>query len=166
MKSPTRGSLAALLACAAVTAGAGSAVAGERVPVSVPMEGVEHALGIPAPRVGAQLPVPVPGAVDGPRYVEGRLLPAGLVPVVPFSVPLPGVAAQSLVPHVVGGGADRASAVVGGPDAVVGTPGVSFDAPVSGPRPDSFGLPRAALPVAGLRTPPLQTAPAAWLHLT
>ncbi|MGX2996331.1 hypothetical protein JNUCC64_18995 [Streptomyces sp. JNUCC 64] len=163
MKSTSRGSLTALLACAAVAAGSGSAVAGERVPVSLPMEGLEHALGLTGPRVGAELPVPVPGAVEGPRYVEGRLMPSGIVPVVPFSVPLPGAEVDSLVPRVFGGEADRVRALAGGPDAVAGTPGLTLDAPLTAPRPDAFGLPAATLPVTGLQTPPLRTAPAAHL---
>ncbi|MFF2849634.1 hypothetical protein ACFVT5_25345 [Streptomyces sp. NPDC058001] len=165
MKSTARGSLAALLTCVAAAAAATPAVAGEQVPVSVPMEGVENVLGLRAPQISGGIPVPTPGAMDRPRYVQGRMLPAHALPQVPLTSPLPEARLSSPVPTLLGGASDRLGLSTGGSELTTATPGASLDAPLSAPQADQFGLPRVALPVAALHSPLLQAAPGAELGL-
>ncbi|MFJ6568858.1 hypothetical protein ACIQNU_15670 [Streptomyces sp. NPDC091292] len=163
MKSTARGSLAALLSCVAAATAAGPAVAGEQVPVSVPMEGVENVLGIRAPQISGGIPVPVPGVMDRPRYVQGRMLPANALPKVPLSSPLPEANLTAPLPRLLGGVSDQLGLSTGGGELKTETPGASLDAPLSAPQADQFGLPRLTLPVAALSAPLVQAAPGAEL---
>ncbi|MDQ0990987.1 energy-converting hydrogenase Eha subunit E [Streptomyces sp. V3I7] len=69
MKPSTRGTLAAIVTgvAAAVGAAATPAAAIGAVPVPVPLDGVEKSLNVELPTVGGELPVPAPGALEGPR---------------------------------------------------------------------------------------------------
>ncbi|RPE43800.1 hypothetical protein EDD90_7015 [Streptomyces sp. Ag109_O5-1] len=162
MKPTTRGTLAAVVtgvaaAAAAVGAAATPAAAAGTIPVTVPLDGVSESLDTEMPRLGMELPLLTPGAPDGPRYVEGRLLPDRALPQVPVSGGLPGLDLRAPLPHVLGDRFDHAG--VDAPAAGLRTlaPGLSADAPLTAPDPRNFGLPGPKLPQAGVLAPVLQT---------
>ncbi|MFD5629336.1 MULTISPECIES: hypothetical protein [unclassified Streptomyces] len=159
MKPTTRGTLAAVLTgvAAAVGAAATPAAAGETVPVPVPLDGVERALNVQLPKISGQLPVPVPGSPDGPRYVEGRLIPEHALPQLPVSSGLPGVDVRAPLPHLLGNGFDHLGIAAPAADVQTLTPGLSVDTPLTPPNPDNFGLPKPKVPQAAVLTPLLQT---------
>lgn len=98
------------MTCVATAVGAvaaAPAVAADVVPVSVPLNGVERSLGLKAPGIAGELPLPLPGRVEGPRYVEGRMIPDRAVPQVPLSGGLPGADVRTPLPHVLGDGFDH-----------------------------------------------------------
>ena len=164
MKTTTRGTLAAVVTCVAAAV-ATPAVAAEGVPVAVPLNGVENALNTEMPRVGGTLPLPTPGSPDGPRYVEGRMLPDRVVPRLPVTSGLPAVDLRTPVPHVLGNTFGHVAASTPSSDLRALTPGASLDAPLTAPRPGRLGLPAAKLPEVGVLAPVLQTAPGANLGL-
>ncbi|MEU0459020.1 hypothetical protein ABZ322_40065, partial [Streptomyces sp. NPDC006129] len=105
MKSTTRGTLAAVITCVAAAAGAAAATpaaAVGTVPVPVPLGGAEKALNVELPEATGELPVPMPGSPDGPRYVEGRLIPERAIPQLPVHGGLPGADLRAPLPHVLG----------------------------------------------------------------
>ncbi|MEU1037169.1 hypothetical protein ACFYP4_06815 [Streptomyces sp. NPDC005551] len=161
MKSTTRATLAAVLTGVAASVGAAAtpAFAAPAVPVPVPLGGAERALGMELPRVAGELPVPVPGSPNGPRYVTGHLLPERTLPQVPISTALLGADVDAPLPQALGD--DFEHLVVDAPasDLRTLTPGVSTDAPLTAPNPGHLGLPDPKLPQAGVLTPTLQTAP-------
>ncbi|GGZ42708.1 MULTISPECIES: hypothetical protein [Streptomyces rochei group] len=163
MKSTTRRTLAAVLTgvAAAVGAAATPAAAAAAVPVPVPLDGAETALGMELPEVEGELPVPKPGAPEGPRYVEGRLLPERTLPQLPVSSGLPGVDLRQPLPRVLGDEFDHAAVDVPAADLRALAPGLSLDAPLSAPDGDGFGLPAAKLPQAGVLSPVVQSVPTA-----
>ncbi|MFD4522449.1 hypothetical protein ACFWP7_00625 [Streptomyces sp. NPDC058470] len=164
MKSTTRGTLAAVLTGVAAAVGAAAAtpaVAAGTVPVPVPLDGVESALNMQLPKVSGQLPVPMPGSPDGPRYVEGRLLPERALPQLPVGAGLPGVDVHTPLPHVLGDGFDHLGVGAPAADLRTLTPGLSLDTPLTPPNPDNFGLPELKLPQVAVLTPLLQTVPGA-----
>jgi hypothetical protein len=166
MKPTTRGTLAAVLTGVAAAVGAAAAapaVAAEAVPVPVPLNGVENALNVQMPKIAGELPVPMPGAPEGPRYVEGRLIPEHALPQLPVTGGLPGADARTPLPHVLGDGFDHLG--VGAPAAGLRalTPGLSLDTPLTAPSADNFGSPK--LPQAAVRTPLLKTMPGANLEM-
>ncbi|MCF4138384.1 hypothetical protein L1856_19230 [Streptomyces sp. Tue 6430] len=168
MKSTTRGTLAAVLTCAAAAAGAASAApaaAVGTVPVPVPLDGVERSLHVELPRIGGELPLPLPGAPEGPRYVEGRLVPERVIPQLPVSAGLPGLDARTALPEVLGDGSHHVGVDAPASDLRALGPGLTLDAPLTAPDPDRFGLPGLQLPQAGVLTPVLQTVPGADLGL-
>ncbi|GLF94359.1 hypothetical protein [Streptomyces yaizuensis] len=164
MKSTTRGTLAAVLACMASAVGAAPAVAGTSVPVTLPLESLETVVPIEAPSLATGVPVPVPGALEGPRHAPGRLLPERILPQVPFTAELPRTVAALPLEHPLREGrlgvATLASAAE---DLLVTTPGATLGAPVSAPRPELLGQPEPVLPQAALLTPQLTGAPGAAL---
>ncbi|MDQ1038552.1 hypothetical protein QFZ75_004968 [Streptomyces sp. V3I8] len=164
MKSTTRGTLAAVITCVAAAV-ATPAVAADAVPVVVPLGGAEHALDMEMPRVGGTVPLLRPGSPDGPRYIEGRLLPERALPQLPVTTGLPELDARAPLPRVLGDTFDHLSATT--PDTTVRalTPGASLDAPLTAPRPEMLGLPAAKLPEVGLLAPVLQAAPGADLDV-
>ncbi|MFJ8020228.1 hypothetical protein [Streptomyces sp. NPDC096311] len=164
MKPTTRGTLAAIVTGVAAVMGAAAAtpaVAAETVPVPVPLDGVERALNLQTPKIAGELPVPMPGGPEGPRYVEGRMLPEQAVPQLPVGAGLPGADARAPLPHLLGHGFDHLG--VDAPAAALATltPGLSLDAPLTAPNPDHFGLPGLKLPQAAVLGPLLKTAPGA-----
>ncbi|MFE6283384.1 hypothetical protein [Streptomyces sp. NPDC057877] len=165
MKPTTRGTLAAAITCvAAATAGAASAspaAAVTAVPVPVPLGGVEKSLNVELPEVRGELPVPVPGEPEGPRYVEGRLLPDRAVPQLPVHAGLPGGEARAPLPHVLGSRFDHLAVSAPASDLRTLAPGVTVDAPLTQPDAHRYGLPGTKLPQAGVLTPMLQAVPAA-----
>ncbi|MFG3088257.1 hypothetical protein ACGGAI_11650 [Streptomyces antibioticus] len=164
MKPTTRGTLAAVLTCLATAAGAAAATpaaAVGTVPVPLPLDGVENALGVELPRAGGELPLPTPGAVEGPRYVEGRLLPDRTVPQVPLGAGLPGLGLSAPLPELLGGDADHVGLDAPASDLRTLGPGLALDAPLTAPDPGNFGLPAPKLPQAGVITPVLQAVPGA-----
>ncbi|MFB8248856.1 hypothetical protein ACFC5X_27915 [Streptomyces sp. NPDC055952] len=168
MKSTTRGTLAAVMTCVAAAAGAAAATpaaAVGTVPVPLPLGGAEKALGMELPEAGGRLPVPVPGSPDGPRYVEGRLLPDRAVPQLPVHSGLPGADVRAPLPHVLGNGFDHLGVDAPASDLHTLAPGLSVDAPLGAPNPAGFGLPQAQLPQVGLLAPLVQTGPAADLGI-
>ncbi|PZT69453.1 hypothetical protein DN402_22555 [Streptomyces sp. SW4] len=162
MKS-TRGTLAAVVTgvAAAVGVAATPAAAVAAVPVPVPLDGAEKALGMELPEAGAELPLPKPGAPDGPRYVEGRLLPERALPQLPLHSGLPGADVRQPLPHVLGDDFDHVAVDAPASDLRALAPGLTADAPLTGPSADSFGLPTTKLPQAGVLAPVVQTVPTA-----
>lgn len=167
MKSTTRGTLAAVITgvAAAVGATATPAAAVDTVPVPVPLEGVEHSLQMELPKLGAEVPLLTPGTPDGPRYVEGRLIPARAIPQLPVGGALPGAGARAPLPHVLGDDFDHVGVDAPASDLRTLSPGLSLDAPLTAPSADNFGLPDPKLPQAGVLTPMVQTVPGADLGL-
>lgn len=166
MKSTTRGTLAAVLTCVAAAAGAATpAAAVGTVPVPVPLDGVEKSLHVELPRVGGEVPLPLPGAPEGPRYVEGRLVPERVIPQLPVSAGLPGLDTRAPLPEVLGDGFHHVDVDAPASDLRALGPGLALDAPLTAPDPDRFGLPGLQLPQAGVLTPVLQTVPGADLGL-
>ncbi|MFJ9560681.1 hypothetical protein ACIRQQ_11635 [Streptomyces fuscichromogenes] len=162
MKPTTRGTLAAVVTgvaatVAAVGAAAGPAAAAGAVPVPVPLDGVEKSLNMEVPRLGMELPLLMPGAPDGPRYVEGRLLPDRALPQLPVSGGLPGVDLRAPLPHVLGADFDHVGVDAPAGDLRTLAPGLSVEAPLTAPDPGNFGLPGLQSPRAGLLAPVVQT---------
>jgi hypothetical protein len=168
MKSTTRGTLAAVLTCVAAAAGAASATSAAAVgtlPVPVPLDGVEKSLNVELPKIGGEIPLPMPGAPEGPRYVEGRLIPDRVIPQLPVSAGLPGLGLRAPLPEVLGDGFNHVGLDAPASDLRTLSPGLTLDAPLTAPNPDRFGLPDLQLPQAGVLTPVLQTVPGANLGL-
>lgn len=166
MKSTTRTLAAAVLTGMAAAVGAAApAVAAGTVPVPVPLDGVEKSLDVSLPRAGGELPLLTPGVPEGPRYVEGRMIPASTLPQVPMGAALPGLSAGAPLPQVVGKGFDQAGVSVPAADLRTLTPGLSADTPLTAPKSEVFGLPTAKEPQAAVLTPLLQTAPTGDLGL-
>jgi len=164
MKSTTRGTLAAVVTCVAAAV-ATPAVAAEGIPVAVPLEGAERALNTELPSISGRLPLIRPGRPDGPRYVEGRMVPEGAVPRVPISSNLPSVDLRTPLPLPIGDAVDRLAVSTPTSDLRALTPGASLDAPLTAPRRGHIGLPATKLPEIALLAPVLQTAPGATLGL-
>jgi hypothetical protein len=167
MKSTTRGTIAAVVTgvAAAMGAAATPASAAETVPVPVPLEGVENSLRMEVPRISAELPVLTPGAPDGPRYVEGRLLPDRALPQLPVSGGLPGVNVHAPLPHVLGDRFDHVEVGTQAADMDALAPGLVVDAPLTSPDAENFGLPDTKLPEVGVLAPVLRTVPTANLGM-
>ncbi|MGW7300931.1 hypothetical protein [Streptomyces sp. NPDC054829] len=158
MKSTTRGTLVAVVTgVAAAVAGAAPAAAVGTVPVPVPLDGVEKSLNMELPRISGELPVPMPGAPEGPRYVEGRLIPERVLPQLPVTGGLPGLDVRSPLPHLLGDEFDHVGVDAPASDLRTLAPGLTLDAPLTPPNPDNFGLPEPKLPQVGLLAPVLQT---------
>ncbi|MFJ1974861.1 hypothetical protein ACIO93_40245 [Streptomyces sp. NPDC087903] len=166
MKPTTRGTLAAVITgVAAVGATAAPAAALGTVPVPVPLDGAEKALNLELPVIGGELPMPMPGLPDQPRYVEGRLIPEPVIPQVPLDGGLPGAGLRAPLPHVLGDGFDHVAVGVPAADLRTLSPGLTLDAPLTAPNPDNYGLPAVQLPQAGVLAPVLQTVPGADLGM-
>ncbi|MEV4444860.1 hypothetical protein [Streptomyces mirabilis] len=164
MKSTTRGTLAAVVTGVAAAMGAAAvtpAVAAEKVPVPVPLDGVGRALNLQTPKIAGELPVPMPGGPEGPRYVEGRLLPDRAVPRLPVGAGLPGAGLRTPLPNLLGHGFDHLGADAPAADLTTLTPGLAADTPLSAPNPDHYGLPDLKLPQAAVLGPLLKTVPGA-----
>jgi hypothetical protein len=159
MKPTTRGTLAAVVAgaAAAVGAAAGPAAATGSVPVPVPLQGASAALGMPMPEAGLEVPLLTSGAPEGPRYVTGRLLPERTIPQVPLRGALPGAHVRAPLPRLVGDGYDHVGADLPASGLRALSPGVTADAPLTGPDPQHFGLPALKQPELGVLAPVLQT---------
>ncbi|MFJ3665250.1 hypothetical protein ACIPSE_02225 [Streptomyces sp. NPDC090106] len=163
MKSTTRGTLAALLTgvAAAVGATATPAAAVETVPVPVPLQGVENSLGVELPTLAGEIPLPTPGAPEGPQYVEGRLIPERVIPQLPVSGGLPGADLRAPLPRLLGDDFDHVGVGTEAADLRTLAPGLTLDAPLTAPGADNYGMPEPKLPQVGVLTPLLQTVPAA-----
>ena len=169
MKSTTRGTLAAVITCVAAAAGAAVSVtpaaAIGTVPVPVPLDGVEKSLNVELPTVGGELPLPTPGAPEGPRFVEGRLIPDRVVPQLPVAAGLPGLGLRAPLPEVLGADFNHVGLAAPASDLRTQGPGLALDAPLTAPNPDRFGLPDLQVPQVGVITPVLQAVPGADLGL-
>jgi hypothetical protein len=165
MKPTTRGSLAAVVTgvTAAVGVAASPAAAVGTVPVPVPLNGAEKSLGMELPEIGAELPLLVPGSPEGPRYVEGRLVPDRALPQVPVRGGLPGADVRAPLPRLLGGDFGHLGLRAPASDLRTLSPGLAVDAPLTPPNPDNYGLPGLKLPQAGVAAPALQTVPGAEL---
>jgi hypothetical protein len=150
---------------AAVTgaAVANPAAAAATVPIPVPLNGLEQALNVRAPKISGELPVPMPGRPEGPRYVEGRMLPERAVPQLPLRAGLPGAETRTPIPHILGDGFDHLGLGAPAADLTTMTPGLSLDAPLTAPRNGS--LPQPKLPQAAVLTPLVKTVPGANLDM-
>ncbi|MFI5871797.1 hypothetical protein ACIBAH_05020 [Streptomyces sp. NPDC051445] len=169
MKSTTRGTLAAVITCVAAAAAAAAsatpAAAIGTVPVPVPLDGVEKSLNVELPTIGGEIPLPTPGAPEGPRFAEGRLLPERAVPQLPVAAGLPGVGLRAPLPEVLGDDFNHLSLDAPASDLRTIGPGLALDAPLTAPNPDRFGMPDLQPPQAGVVTPVLQAEPGADLGL-
>ncbi|MEU9392485.1 hypothetical protein AB0D86_21070 [Streptomyces sp. NPDC048324] len=166
MKSTTRGTLAAVITGVAAAVGAAApAVAVGTVPVAVPLEGAEQALGMELPQLGGQIPLPTSGKPEGPRYVEGRLIPEHTLPQLPVAGGLPGAGLRAPLPHVLGDRFDHVGLSTPASDLRTLAPGLDLDAPLTQPSADNGGLPGPKLPEAGVLAPVLQTVPGADLGM-
>ncbi|MFF3844563.1 hypothetical protein [Streptomyces sp. NPDC002328] len=165
MKPTSRRTLAAVITCVAAAAGAAAsatpAAAAGAVPVPVPLGGAETALGMELPEIGGRVPLPTPGAPEGPRYVEGRLIPERAVPQLPVSAGLPGAGLRAPLPEALGDDFNHLGLDAPASDLRTLGPGLELDAPLTPPDAQAFGLPGLELPQAGVVTPLLQTVPAA-----
>lgn len=164
MKSTTRGTIAAVITAVAAATGAAvatPAAAIGTVPVPVPLEGAESALGMELPKLGGEVPVPMPGSPEGPRYVEGRLIPERVLPQLPVHGGLPGANLRAPLPHVLGDGFDHVGVSTPASDLRTMAPGLALDVPLTPPNPDNFGLPDLKAPQLGVLAPVLQTVPGA-----
>ncbi|MDQ0581099.1 hypothetical protein [Streptomyces rishiriensis] len=170
MKSTTRGTLAAVITCVAAAAGAAACVtpaaAIGTVPVPVPLDGVEKSLNVELPTIGGEIPLPTPGAPEGPRFVEGRLIPERVVPQLPVAAGLPGVGLRAPLPEILGSEFNHLGLDAPASDLRTLSPGLTLDAPLTAPNPDRFGLPDLQLPQAGVITPVLQAVPGANLGVS
>ncbi|MER6997015.1 hypothetical protein [Streptomyces sp. NPDC000410] len=166
MKLIVRGSLGVFMTCVAAAVAAPSAAAGTHVPVAVPLGGLEHALPLDAPTLRTGVPVPLPGVPEGPRYVKGRMLPAGLLPQVPVTTELPPTRVGLPLPHPLSEReSGTAQLVVPVSDLTTVTPGAEAQPPLTAPGGADFGLPGTALPQAGIVAPVLRGEPGAVLGL-
>lgn len=166
MKSITRGSLAAVLACVASAAGAAPAAAGVSAPVRLPLESLETVVPVQAPELSTGIPVPVPGAPEGLRHVPGRLLPHALLPQVPFTAELPRTVAELPVEQPLHEGTLGVAGLASeAGDLRLTAPGATLGAPLSAPRPELFGQPEPVLPELGLLAPELMGSPSAGVLL-
>ncbi|MFI7503453.1 hypothetical protein ACIBVL_34285 [Streptomyces sp. NPDC049687] len=168
MKPTTRGTLAAVLTCVAAAAGAAAATPAAAigtVPVPVPLNGVEKSLNVELPEIGGEIPLPTPGAPEGPRHVEGRLIPEHVVPRLPVDGGLPGAGLRAPLPEILGDGSNHVGLDAPASDLRTLGPGVALDAPLTPPNPGNFGVPEPKLPQAGVATPVLQAVPGANLGL-
>ncbi|MFE4855666.1 hypothetical protein [Streptomyces sp. NPDC056670] len=158
----SRAGLAGIMACMATAAAVAPAAAAPAVPVTVPLGTLNTVLPFDAPTLHTGLPLPVPGAPDGPRYVKGNLLPHNMVPAIPVESALPNTQIDTPVPDPLSGRNLGTPALVS-PDTTLHTitPGADLGAPLSEPRTALFGLPAIVLPEAGVTAPALQGAPAA-----
>lgn len=162
MKSTTRGTLAAVLTCVAAAATGGAAASpAAAVPIPVPLEGAETALGTELPQLAADIPAPKPGVPQGPRYVEGRFLPERVLPQVPVRGGLPGADLRAPVPRALGDDFDHLGVSAPSSDLRTLAPGLDVDAPLTAPNGESFGMPETKLPQVGVLAPALQTVPGA-----
>ncbi|MFP3989190.1 hypothetical protein U9R90_17140 [Streptomyces sp. E11-3] len=167
MKMTAKGTIAALVGSVAAATGAATAVAAEQVPVSVPLSGVENALHMEAPRLSTGVPIPLPGEPEGPRYVEGQLLPDQILPQLPISSELPATQVVTPLPQLVPTETvDHLGVATDGSDVATRTPGASVNPPLTGPLANRFGLPDVTLPQASLETPAVQSEPGAELGLS
>jgi hypothetical protein len=164
MKSTTRGTIAAVIRPGGAPPGAPPATPAAAlgtVPVPVPLGGAESALGMELPKLGGEIPVPMPGTPEGPRYVEGRLIPERALPQLPVHGGLPGIGLRAPLPHLLGDGFDHVGISTPASDLRTLAPGLALDAPLTPPNPDNFGLPDLKAPQAGVLAPVLQTVPGA-----
>jgi hypothetical protein len=159
MKSTTRGSLAAVLACMASAVAAAPAVADASVPVSVPLESLETVLPVEAPQLRAGVPLLASGVPDGPRYVTGKLLPQNMLPAVPIGGEMPETLLELPVENPLGeGDLGVAHARAERSDVELTTPRATLGGPLTASPSDAFGLPdvtRAALGTPALRGTPV-----------
>ncbi|MET8406999.1 hypothetical protein ABZV34_02590 [Streptomyces sp. NPDC005195] len=162
MKPTARGTLAVVVTGVGAVIGAAAAtpvVAARTVPVPAPLDGAERGLNLPAPEIAGQPPVPMPGSPEGPRYVGGRLLPAGAVPQLPVSAGPPGADVRTTLPHVPGKGFGHLGLDASAADLATPPPGLSLDAPLTAPNPEHLGMPDPKLLQDAVLTPPPKTAP-------
>ncbi|WP_432133088.1 MULTISPECIES: hypothetical protein [unclassified Streptomyces] len=164
MKSTTRGTVAAVLMAAGAATATPAAAVGT-VPVPVPLDGVENSLNVELPRIGGEVPLPVPGVPNGPQYVEGRLIPERVIPQLPVGAGLPGAQVRAPLPEILGDEFNHVGVSAPASDLRTLGPGVALDAPLTPPNADNFGLPDLKLPQAGVITPVLQAVPGADLGL-
>ncbi|WP_320779160.1 hypothetical protein [Streptomyces sp. CRN 30] len=160
MKPTTRVTLAAVVSGVAAAMGV-TATPAAAVPVPVPLSGAEQALGMELPEVAGELPVLTPGAPDGPRYTEDRLLPERALPQLPLHGGLPGADVRQPLPQVGGDGFDHVGLDTPASDVRALAPSLAVDAPLGPPSADSLGLPTTRLPQAGLVSPMVRTIPSA-----
>uniref|UniRef100_A0AAU3HZ87 Secreted protein n=1 Tax=Streptomyces sp. NBC_01393 TaxID=2903851 RepID=A0AAU3HZ87_9ACTN len=168
MKPTARGALAAVMTGVVAAVGAAAvapAVAADTVPVPVPLNGVEQSLGVKAPKVAGELPLPLPGRQEGPWYVVGRTIPDRAAPQVPLSGGLPGADVRTPLPHMVGNGFEHLGLSAPAADLRTLTPGVSLDGPLGAPDPDHLGLPGLKQPQAAVLAPLVRAVPTANLEM-
>ncbi|NBE54806.1 hypothetical protein [Streptomyces boluensis] len=167
MKLTSRAGLAALMTCMASAAAVTPAVAGDSVPVPVPLEGLEHALPIEAPELHGGVPLPKPGAPVIAERGEGRLVSRDVLPQLPVHSALPRTVLD--VPVTDPLSQERVAGLgIESPDSPVEalSPGLGLDAPLTEPGAGPLGLPEATLPQLAVLAPALQAEPGADTRLS
>ncbi|NEB75780.1 hypothetical protein G3I40_11140 [Streptomyces sp. SID14478] len=161
MNRTARATLTVLTACIAAAAASTPALAAG-VPVEVPLDGVESALHVDAPRLSTEAPIPMPGTPVGPQYSADHVLPQRALPQLPLSSELPATDAKVPLPQLLATeDVDRLGLTTEGSDVRTLTPGASVNPPLTGPRAHRFGLPEVAAPQAAFGAPDVQAQPGA-----
>uniref|UniRef100_A0AAU2V7R4 Uncharacterized protein n=1 Tax=Streptomyces sp. NBC_00003 TaxID=2903608 RepID=A0AAU2V7R4_9ACTN len=156
----SRAGLASVMACMATAASVAPAAAiasAPYVPIAPPLRVLNTVLPFEAPTVNTGMPLPIPGAPNGPRYVKGKLLPTNMVPAIPFDTALPNTHIGTPLPNPLTAGSLETPELVS-PESPLhaATPGANIGAPLGGPR---AGLPPLAMPAAGVSAPAVQGNP-------
>ncbi|WP_438293220.1 hypothetical protein [Streptomyces sp. HUAS TT7] len=155
----SRTGLAGVMACMATAAAVAPAAAEvPAVPINIPLFVLNTALPIDAPTLRTGMPLPIPGAPNGPRYVKGKVLPTNMVPAIPFDSALPSTHISTPLPNpVTSGNIGTPELVSPGSELRAATPGADLGAPIS--RPEPGRLPDLTMPVAGVSAPAVQGDP-------
>ncbi|MER5929409.1 hypothetical protein [Streptomyces sp. NPDC002054] len=161
-----RGSIAALMTCMAAAGAAAPAVAGG-VPVGVPLDAVEGALGVDAPRLGTGVPLPVVGAIEPPVHHQGDMLPTPVLPAIPVGTELGDTLVSSPVPNLLGSKETDGEGSLDAPATTLlaRSPGAVLGSPLTMPDASNSGLPNVVAPKLGVIGPELTGAPTALLGL-
>ncbi|MEV5611038.1 hypothetical protein [Streptomyces sp. NPDC052225] len=166
MSIKARGTIAVLTGCLAAVAGAVPAVASSNVPIRVPLDGLESALHMDAPRLSTAAPIPLPGTPGGPRYTRGHVLPQQPIPQLPVSSELPATDAELPLPQLLAtDDVERLGLTTEASGVRAATPGATVNPPLTGPRSNRMGLPEVAPPQAAVAVPDVQARPGADLAL-
>ncbi|MCB5165501.1 hypothetical protein LG634_11740 [Streptomyces bambusae] len=145
---------------------ASPAAADGHVPVAVPLDAVESAVGLPAPKIASGVPLLTPGAIEGPTHHQGELLPNPLLPPVPLAGELAPTLIGSELPGALNNGKpDEADVTSTRSPLLAQTPGAVVGAPLSMPDGSRMGLPELVTPKLGVVAPALQGDPGALLRL-
>ncbi|KOU39219.1 hypothetical protein [Streptomyces sp. WM6378] len=161
MGTSSRAGLAGVMACmataAAVTPAAAIASA-PTVPIGPPLYVLNNVLPFEAPTLSTGMPLPIPGAPNGPRYVKGKLLPTNMVPAVPVDSALPSTHVSTPLPNpLTSGNIGTPELVSPGSELRAATPGANLGAPIN--RPEPGHLPVLIMPSAGVSAPDIQGDP-------
>ncbi|MFC9310890.1 hypothetical protein ACFTWH_27170 [Streptomyces sp. NPDC057011] len=148
-------------------AGAATPAVADSVPVGVPLDAVETALGVDTPHLATGVPVPIVGAPEAPRFHKGEMLPTPLLPVLPVGSELGRTLVTTPVPNLLGEPETDGEGSLEAPatDLLARTPGLVAGGLLTMPDASNSGVPNVKAPELGLIAPELTGAPAAVLGL-